>query len=138
MNKKTVTGRTPSQPEMPWPQCPAVVSGRVSATCQNTSNTPKRLDPDVDDVEQFFIDVFSGQRAPTAQGRFRVASGQMQNIPRGPLVNADYEKLERRVSASPAFAAPYGLAMDTPGGDAQPTLLDMIAHGQTDKDNADE
>lgn len=115
MNKKTVTGRTPSQPE--WPQCPAVVSGRVSATCQNTSNTPKRLDPDVDDIEQFFIEVFSGQRAPMAQGRFRAASGQMQNIPRGTLVDADYAKLERRVAASPAFAAPYG---------------------QINKDNADE
>ena len=117
MNKKTVTGRTQSQPELQWPRCPAVVSGRVSAAGQNTSNTPKRLDPDVDDIEQFFIDVFSGQRAPAAKGRFRATSGQLQNTPRGTQADADYAKLERRVAASPAFAAPYG---------------------QTNKDNADE
>lgn len=59
MNKKTVTGRTPSQPEL-----------------QSLKSEP------IDDVEQFFIDVFSGKRAPVARGRFSAKSGQMQNIPR--------------------------------------------------------
>ena len=134
MNKKTVTGRTPSRPELqslpgtPTQELarefvekfrqryPAV---RQVAMCPELA-APYGINAGADTIgsaEQFFIDVLTGKRAPAAKGRWGAASGQLQNIPRGTLVDADYAKLERRVAASPAFAAPYG---------------------QTNKDNADE
>lgn len=106
----------------------AVETGRISLTGCNEANTPKS--ETVDDIEQFFIDVFSGKRAPVAKGRFSAKSGQIQNIPRSELankcplrhknpqvqqipredlVNMDYAVIEQRVVAMhPALAAPYG------------------------------
>lgn len=123
MSKKTVTGRTPSQPELqslpeqPGDMLRALKEKNPEAYTELEKNNAERVAFVNDAAEQFFIDVLTGKRAPAAKGRFRATSGQMQNIPRGAMVNADYAKLERRVSASPAFAAPYG---------------------QTNKDNADE
>ena len=126
MNKKrkitkemllSATGRKPSQPEL-----------------QSLPGTPTRQELERIDARQASYQPVIQTLGTTPAVRFRHRNPQVQQIS-----VEDLSKIEHRVlSASPAFAAPYGLAMDTPGGDAQPTLLDMIAHGQTDKDNADE
>ena len=116
----SATGRKPSQPELPeqpGEMLRALKEKDPEAYAELENNNTKRVAFVNEAADQFFIEVLTGKRAPAAQGRFRSTSGQMQNIPRGTLVDADYEKLERLVAASPAFAAPYG---------------------QTNKDNADE
>lgn len=84
MSKKTVTGRTPSQPEM-----------------QSLPETPTQS------VAREFIEKFRARHpdiAGVAKGSFRCKNPQVQQIP-----VADLSKIEHRVvSMSPAFAAPYG------------------------------
>lgn len=84
MTKKTVTGRTPSQPEM-----------------QSLPETPTQS------VVREFVEKFR-ERYPdvagVAKGSFRCKNPQVQQIP-----VADLSKIEHRVaSMSPAIAAPYG------------------------------
>ncbi len=89
MNKKTVTGRSPSQPELQ--SLPGTTTQELERiTARQGSMSPvfaapygKNTGADIlDSAEQFFIDVFTGKRAPVAKGRFRATSGQLQNIPR--------------------------------------------------------
>lgn len=123
MTKKTVTGRNPGQPdlqslpEQPGDMLRALREKNPDIYAELEKNNALRAAVVDASAEQFFIDVFTGKRPPAAKGRWRAGGGQMQNIPRGALVDADYSKLERRVSMSPALAAPYG---------------------QPEKDNADE
>lgn len=116
MSNKTVTGRTPSQPELQslkseqagdmlkafrekHPDCHAKFWAHMDGAAE-TANA---------NAEQFFIDVLSGKRAPAAKGRFSAKSCQPQNIPRSALVNMDYAEIERRVTGMhPALGAPYG------------------------------
>lgn len=107
MNKKTVTGRTPSQPELQClPGTPIQQeSERIAArqvAFHHAVSAPygKNAGADIlDSAEQFFIDVLTGKRAPAAKGRWSAATGQMQNILRGTLADVDYAKLEQRVAA---------------------------------------
>lgn len=117
MNKKTVTGRRPSQPELlnikpeqPSDMSKALYEHNPAARAEMEKRNQERIDfVNSDAAEQFFIDVLSGKRAPVAKGRFSAKSGQMQNIPRSELVNMDYAVIEQRVTAMhPALAAPYG------------------------------
>ena len=84
MIKKTVTGRTPSQPEL-----------------QRLPGTPTQS------VAREFVEKFRERypdMAGAAKGSFRCKNPQVQQIP-----VADLSKIEHRVaSMSPAFAAPYG------------------------------
>lgn len=84
MTKKTVTGRTPSQPEM-----------------QSLPETPTQS------VVREFVEKFRARHpdiADVAKGSFRYKNPQVQQIP-----VADLSKIEHRVmAATPTFAAPYG------------------------------
>ncbi|MGL5157144.1 MAG: hypothetical protein ACRC9G_00230 [Aeromonas veronii] len=84
MNKKTVTGRTPSQPEL-----------------QSLPGTPTQ------ELVREFVEKFRERYpavADVAKGSFRFKSPQVQQI-----AFEDLSKIEHRVlSAPPAFAAPYG------------------------------
>ena len=84
MNKKTVTGRTPSQPEL-----------------QSLHETTTQ------ELAREFVEKFR-QRHPAiagvAKGSFRFKNPQVQQI-----AVEDLSKIEHRVlSAPPTFAAPYG------------------------------
>lgn len=84
MNKKTVTGRTPSQPEL-----------------QSLPGTPTQS------VAREFVEKFRKRYpalAGVAKGSFRCKNPQVQQI-----AVDDLSKIEHRVlSAPPTFAAPYG------------------------------
>lgn len=84
MSKKTVTGRTPSQPEL-----------------QRLPGTPTQS------VAREFVEKFRARHpdiADVAKGSFRCKNPQVQQIP-----VADLSKIEHRVmAATPTFAAPYG------------------------------
>ena len=84
MTKKTVTGRTPSQPEL---QC--------------LPGTPTQA------IAREFVEKFRERHpdiAGVAKGSFRCKNPQVQQIP-----VADLSKIEHRVmAATPTFAAPYG------------------------------
>ncbi len=107
MNKKTVTGRTPSQPEWqslhgtPTQQELERIAARQVAF-HHAVSAPYGINAGadiLDSAEQFFIDVLTGKRAPATKGRWSSTTGQMQNIQRTSLVDADYEKMEQRVAA---------------------------------------
>ena len=89
MSKKTVTGRTTSQPEM-----------------QSFPGTPTQS------VAREFVEKFMARNpdiADVAKGSFRCKNPQVQQIPVADLVSLDFAKIEQRVAAMPAaFAAPYG------------------------------
>lgn len=89
MIKKTVTGRTPSQPEM-----------------QSLPGTPTQS------VAREFVEKFRARHpdiADVAKGSFRCKNPQVQQIPVADLVRLDYTTIEQRVTAMlPVFAAPYG------------------------------
>ena len=89
MNKKTVTGRTPSRPEL-----------------QSLPGTPTQ------ELVREFVEKFR-ERYPdvagVAKGSFRCKNPQVQQIPVADLVTLDYAAIEQRATAMlPAFAAPYG------------------------------
>ena len=91
MTEKTVTGRTPSQPEL---QC--------------LPGTPTQA------IAREFVEKYR-ERYPeiagVAKGSFRCKNPQVQQIP-----VADLSKIEHRVmSAPPALAAPYGQEDKTHG-----------------------
>lgn len=89
MIKKTVTGRTPSQPEL-----------------QRLPGTPTQS------VAREFVEKFRARHpdiADVAKGSFRCKNPQVQQIPVADLVRLDYATIEQRVTAMlPVFAAPYG------------------------------
>lgn len=89
MSKKTVTGRTPSQPEM--------------------QSLPGTL---TQSVAREFVEKFRARHpdiADVAKGSFRCKNPQVQQIPVADLVSLDFATIEQRVAAMPAaFAAPYG------------------------------
>ena len=115
MIKKTVTGRTPSQPELPClPEQPGdmlrcLKDKNPDIYAELEKNNALRVAVVDASAEQFFIDVLTGKRPPAAKGLWRAAGGQMQNIPRSVLIEMPYSETEQRVTAMhPALGAPYG------------------------------
>lgn len=103
MNKKTVTGRKPSQPEL---------------HSLNPGQAEDALAAFLEQHPDLYTKFWNGLCAKAAEskgdttgvnkGTFRHKSPQAQQIPRGDLVNMDYAVIEQRVTAfNPALGAPY-------------------------------
>lgn len=104
MNKKTVTGRNPSQPEL------------QSLKSERAEDALAAFRERYPDLYTKFCNGLS-KKAAESKGdmmgvnkcSFRYKNPQVQQIPREDLVNMDYAVIEQRVVAMhPALAAPYG------------------------------
>ena len=90
MSKETVTGRTPSLPEL-------------------QSLKPEQAAEAVAAFREQYPDLYTEYGKVVAKGRFSAAGPQVQNIPRSALVDMDYSVIEHRVAGMlPVFAAPCG------------------------------